>query len=153
MSFHRFLGSQNSFLTSILLLKICSPPEAAKSHVWEGPWGFPMCKDGLYRFNNHIDARNEFSDPKKLSHGYMTVLAAVSHCYISKLIFSDSFGGLWPPWRDFERLPLLETTWGWQKWIQQLKNPKNDISHMLMFKKIILRAFLRPHLAPTNVGD
>ena len=45
-----------------------------------------------------------------------------------------SFSGLWPS-RDYGRLPFLETTWSWQKWIHQLKNTGNDISNVCMSKK------------------
>ena len=73
-----------------------------------------MAALGLQRFNNHIDPRNQLSDPKIL-------WKDISHGYILKLIFSYSFDGLWRPSRTFKQLPLFETNWRWQKWIHPLK--------------------------------
>ena len=58
------------------------------SHIWFG--GLILCYDGLQWSNSQIDARNEFSEPKNL-------WKDISHGYILKLIFLDSFGGLWWP--------------------------------------------------------
>ena len=52
------------------------------SHIWFG--GLILCYDGLQWSNSQIDARNEFSEPKNL-------WKDISHGYILKLIFSDSF--------------------------------------------------------------
>ena len=56
-------------------------------------------------------------------------------------------GGFWRPWRDFGRLPLLETTWGRQKLIQPLKKRRKRHITCVYVQNIILWPFLRPHFA------
>ena len=77
--------------------------------------GLLCSRNGLHRrFNKQIDARNEFRDPKNQLKRHINWL------YFEIGIFRQ----FWWPWRNFGQLPLPETTWRWQKWIQQLKKKR-----------------------------
>ena len=102
-----------------------------------------MCSDGLQQFNNNIDARNEFSDPKNL-------LKDISHGYISKFIFSTvlaASGGLNITLGGHHYTKPLEHGIAEIDSSTQKKNKNEMIYHMRVCSKNHLEAVFEAELA------